>query len=190
MPFSSTNALMPGVSRLYFAQVVPVLDAIWVIQSLSWLSSGDGVSFLRKLYSTEPACSCSWGVRRLEIEIEIGAGRRCPREAPAHALLEGLQFRERRPRHRPKHDVVIREVNGNAVEAVCDRRAGRTAGRILRPEHEVVDEELRAASEKIGEGRLALVGLETVLLVDLNPGQILPLLRQLVASAVSIPSRP
>src|SRR5947209_5412949 len=59
MPSSSTNALMPGVSRLYFSQVVPALDAIRVIQSLSWLSPGEGFSFLRKLYSTEPASSCS-----------------------------------------------------------------------------------------------------------------------------------
>jgi hypothetical protein len=69
---------------------------------------------------------------------------------------------------------VIREVDDEAVEAVRDRRAGWTPCRVLGPEHEVVDEELRASSEEIGEGRCALVGLEAVLLVDSNPGQLLP----------------
>src|ERR1019366_8180871 len=46
----------------------------------------------------------------------------------------------------------------------------------------VIDGELRASSEEIGEGLCALVGLEAVLLVDPNPGQLLPLPRQLVAT--------
>src|SRR6266545_7724282 len=80
------------------------------------------------------------------------------------------------------HTVVIPEVDDGAVEAVRDRRAGRTPCRVLGPEHEVVDEELRASSEEIGEGRCALVGLEAVLLVDSNPGQLLPPPRQFVAT--------
>ena len=46
----------------------------------------------------------------------------------------------------------------------------------------MIDEQLRASAEEIGEGRRALVGLEAVLLVDSNPGQLLPLPRQLVAA--------
>jgi hypothetical protein len=76
----------------------------------------------------------------------------------------------------------MREVDNEAVEAVRDRRAGWTACRVVGPKHEVIDEELRASSEEIGKGRGALVGLEAVLLVDANPGQLLPLLRQLVAT--------
>src|SRR5204862_1163521 len=53
--------------------------------------------------------------------------------------------------------------------------------RVLGPEHEVIDEELRASSEEISEGSCALVGLEAVLLVDSKPGQLLPRLRQFVA---------
>jgi len=52
----------------------------------------------------------------------------------------------------------------------------------VRPEHEVVDEELRASSEEIGEGRCPFVGLESILLVDPNPRQLLPPPRQLVAA--------
>src|SRR5258708_2393667 len=121
------------------------------------------------------------GVRRLEVVVEVAAERRRPREAPAHPLLVRLQLRERSPRHRAERDVVIGEVDDGAVEAVRDRRAGRTACRVLGPEHEVVDEELRTSSEEIGEGHCVLVGLEAVLLVDPDPGQFLPPPRQLVA---------
>jgi hypothetical protein len=77
---------------------------------------------------------------------------------------------------------VIREVDDEAVEAVRDRRAGRTPRSEVRPEHEVVDEELRAPSEEIGEDRCAFIGLEAVLLVDANPRQLLPPPRQFVAA--------
>ena len=122
------------------------------------------------------------GVRRLEVVVEVASERRRPGEAPAHPPLVRLQLRERSPRHRAERDVVIREVDDEAVEAVRDRRAGRTPCRVLGPEHEVVDEELRASSEEIGERGAPLVGLEAVLLVDSNPRQLLPLPRQLVAA--------
>ena len=59
--------------------------------------------------------------------------------------------------------------------------AGQTAF-VLRAEHEVIYEELRASFEQIGEGRRALVGLEMVLLINSNPWQPLPLLRQFVTT--------
>ena len=46
----------------------------------------------------------------------------------------------------------------------------------------MIDEELRAASEEISEGRFSFVGLEAVLLVDPNPRQLLPPPRQLIAT--------
>src|SRR5229473_3555222 len=78
------------------------------------------------------------GDRRLEVVVEVAAGRRRPGEAPAHPPLVRLQFRQRSPRHRAERDVVIREVHDGAVEAVRDRRAGRTPCRVLGPEHEVI----------------------------------------------------
>src|SRR6266511_1786795 len=122
------------------------------------------------------------GNRRAEVVVEVARGRGRPRKRPAHPPLVGLQRRERSPRHRAERDVVIGEVDDGAVEAVRDRRAGRTPCLVLGPEHEVVDEELRTSSEEIGEERRALVGLEAVLLVDRNPGQLLPLARQFVAT--------
>jgi hypothetical protein len=49
------------------------------------------------------------------------------------------------------------------------------------PEHEVIDQQLRAAPEKFLERSLAGIGLEAVVLVDANPRQRLALARKLVA---------
>jgi hypothetical protein len=55
--------------------------------------------------------------------------------------------------------------------------------RVRRPEHEVVDEELRAAGEEVGERLPAPLGLERVAHLDRNPGKLSALPRQLVAAA-------
>src|SRR5438094_4393702 len=117
-----------------------------------------------------------------EVGVEVAAERRRPRKGPAHSLLVRLQLRERRPRDRPKHDVVVGQVDGDAVEPVRDRGAGRTPRRVVGPEHEMVDEELRTSSEEVSERRFSVVGLEAVILVDSNPRQLLPFSRQLIAS--------
>src|SRR6266481_1933366 len=70
----------------------------------------------------------------------------------------------------------------DTAEAVGDRRAGRTPRLVVGPEHEVVDEELRASSEELCQRGAPLVGLESVLPVDPDPGQLLPPPRQLVAA--------
>src|SRR5215469_11277946 len=67
------------------------------------------------------------------------------------------------------------------VEAVRDGRTGGAASRVVRPEHEMVDEELRAPAEEIRERGVAFVGLKPILLVDPNPRQFLTPLCQLVA---------
>src|SRR3989441_7807310 len=63
-----------------------------------------------------------------------------------------------------------------------DRRAVRAPRRVVGPEHEVVNEELRAPSEEVCQRGASLVGLESILLVDPDPRQLLPPLRQLVAA--------
>src|SRR5437870_1831108 len=73
-------------------------------------------------------------------------------------------------------------MDDEAVEPVRDRRAGRTPRLVVGPEHEVVDEELRAPSEEVDQRGAPLVGLESILLVDPNPRQLLPSPRQLVAA--------
>src|SRR5207244_1065077 len=69
-----------------------------------------------------------------------------------------------------------------AVEPVRDRRAGRAPRRVVGPEHEVVDEKLRAASEEVCQRGAPLVGVESIRVVDPNPRQLLPPPRQLVAA--------
>src|ERR1700676_384663 len=69
-----------------------------------------------------------------------------------------------------------------AGEAVGERRAGRTSDREVGPEHEVVDEQLRAPFEEVGKGRGSLIRLKAVLLVDRNPRQVLSQASQLIAA--------
>src|SRR5438876_1233542 len=64
----------------------------------------------------------------------------------------------------------------------CRPRAGCASRGVVGPEHEVVDEELRAPSEEVGERGASLVGLESVGLFDADPRQLLPPPRQLVAA--------
>src|SRR5438094_892133 len=71
---------------------------------------------------------------------------------------------------------------GMVDNAVLERRAGWTSSRVVGPEHEVVDEELRAPSEEVCQRGAPLVGLESILFVDPNPRQLLPPPRQLVAA--------
>src|SRR6185437_14666401 len=66
--------------------------------------------------------------------------------------------------------------------AVRDHRARRTAGRVVGAEHEVIDEELRAAAKQVGERSAARLGVESISLVDADPGQLAALPRELVAA--------
>src|SRR6266567_351238 len=74
------------------------------------------------------------------------------------------------------------EGNDRAVEAVGDGRAGRAPCGVVGPEHEVLDDQLRASLEQVGQGCRAFVDVEPVLLVDPDPGQLLPPPRELVAA--------
>src|SRR5262245_9155547 len=123
------------------------------------------------------------GQRHAEIPIEIAVEGGRPGEGPAHAPAKGLQLGERGAGDGPEHHIVVGEVHREAVEAVRDRRAGRAAGAVIGSEHEMIDEQLRAALEQIGQGGAAFVGVETIFLVDLHPGQFLAAARQLVAAA-------
>src|SRR5438093_8486583 len=66
------------------------------------------------------------------------------------------------------------------VEAVGRRRTGRTASRVVRAEHEVVDDELRASVEELRECAWATGRVEAVLLLHGDPRQLPPQLCQLV----------
>src|SRR5207249_7547530 len=57
-----------------------------------------------------------------------------------------------------------------------------TPRRVVRTEHVVIDEELRAPSEEVCQRGAAVFGVEFVLLVDPDPRQLLPPSRQLIAA--------
>src|SRR6266536_6483574 len=62
--------------------------------------------------------------RGAEVGVEL-AGRRPLGKSPAHSPFEFLQLRERRPRNRPEHHIMVGQMNCNPVEAVRDRGARR-----------------------------------------------------------------
>jgi hypothetical protein len=72
-------------------------------------------------------------------------------------------------------------MHSEAIEPVGDHRAGRTASLVIGSEHEVIDEKLRASAEKVLERGHAIVGVESVGLVDLHPRQLLTAPRHFVA---------
>src|SRR5438045_9737352 len=76
---------------------------------------------------------------------------------------------------------MVRQMNRDTVEPVRDRRTGWAARFVIGPEHEMINQQLRSSSKEISERRFALVSLEFVFLVDLNPRQFLPLLRHVIA---------
>ena len=137
---------------------------------------------LLKHYVGRPSALLLLGDRDIEVEVEVAAEGGGPGKRPPHPPLVRLQLHERRQRHRRKRDVVVAEVDGEAVEPVGNRRAGCTPRRVVGPEHEVVEEELRAPSEELCQRGAPLVGLESILLVDANPRQVLPPPCQLVAA--------
>ena len=103
------------------------------------------------------------GERDIEVEVEVSAERGRPGKRPPHPLLVCPQLRERRPRDRPEHDVVVGQMDDKAVEPVRDRRTGRTPRRVVGPEHEVIDEQLRAPAEEVRQRGAPLIGLESIL---------------------------
>jgi hypothetical protein len=76
---------------------------------------------------------------------------------------------------------MVGQMVDEAIEPIGDRRAGRTARLVVGPEHEVVDEELRTAFEEVRERDAPFIGLEPILLVNPDPREFLPSLRQLIA---------
>jgi hypothetical protein len=75
----------------------------------------------------------------------------------------------------------------DTVEMIGDQGAsGASPALVGEPgsvaKHEVIDKKLRAPSEKVRERRFALIRAESIILVDPNPRQVLPLPRQLVTA--------
>ncbi|MNO83028.1 hypothetical protein D3C76_743180 [compost metagenome] len=109
--------------------------------------------------------------RHTEVIIEIAAFGRHPVEFPAHAPFERLELGERCMGHRHHRDVVVRQVLVGAVDVVGQERATRAALIPAFSEHEMVNDQLAAATKQVGEFQFAVGTLEVVVLVDFYPGQ-------------------
>jgi len=81
-----------------------------------------------------------------------------------------LNLGERSGRNRGHRHVMVLEVDNGAAESVRDRRAGGTACLEVGPEHEVVDEELRAPAKEVRQRGTPFIGLESIRLVDPDHG--------------------
>src|ERR1022692_4764353 len=119
--------------------------------------------------------------RYAEVEVEYFLVAGSPGEAPAHALLIGTQFLDRRARDADHRHVAGLEVGKYAVEAVGGRRARGTSGLVAGTEHEVVDHQLRAAVKQLSQCPDPVFGLERVLLHDWHPGKLAALPGEFIA---------
>src|SRR5215469_9432539 len=126
------------------------------------------------------------GLRRagdLEVEVVVAAVGGGPREAPPHPPLVRLELLQGRPRDAGKRHIPRVQMRYRTVEAVRPRRAGRAARRVVRAEHEVIDDQLRAPVKELSQRLWPLGGVEPVFLLDRHPGQRAPRGGQLVAAA-------
>src|SRR5258708_1856795 len=64
---------------------------------------------------------------------------------------------------------MVGQVEVGAINMICEERASHASCLASRGEHEVIDDELAASVEKLGEGLAAVRSVESVLLVDLHP---------------------
>jgi hypothetical protein len=66
-------------------------------------------------------------------------------------------------------------MHDHPAQPVGERGAARARTRPVLPEHEVVDEQLRASFEQLGQRLRPVLGREPVLLLDRDPRQLAPL---------------
>jgi hypothetical protein len=176
-PSSSTNALMPGRSRVYVGTSVPADAAISrrgrprQIPSASRLRAGSCIRCLLALLLL--------GEADVEVEVEVAAERGRPGKRPPIRRLYACSFASGARDTAAERDVVLARCTRSRRSRPRSRSRTGTR-RVVGPEHEVVDEELRAPSEEVLQRGAPLVGLESVLLVD-RPTAAPAAARQLVA---------
>lgn len=112
---------------------------------------------------------------------QVVGERRHPAELPAHPLLEGFDLGDGSAGNHGERDVAIGEVNEAAAEMIGQVGAAGATLLPCRTEHEVIDDQLAAAGEKVGEGLLAGGAVEYILFFDFFPGQLAALLAQFIA---------
>jgi len=97
--------------------------------------------------------------------------------------FERGDLRERRMRHGDVRHVVMLQMRDDSRHMIRQERAADAALFPVRAEHEVVDDQLAASVEQIGECFCALRRVERIGLVDLHPRQFAAFAREFVARA-------
>src|SRR5262249_444 len=95
------------------------------------------------------------GKRNAVVEVEIRPAGRDPVEVPPHSPAVRLELLDRGARGGCKGDVPRVQMNHVRVEVVGPERAALAADVVLGRDHEVVDDQLPAAAEQVGERLLA-----------------------------------
>src|SRR5712664_3441681 len=117
------------------------------------------------------------------VKVEIAGDRGDPAKLPAHPLAICLELCDGPARDGDEADIVMLEMLPRAVDLIREQRAAGASLLPIGTEHEVIDDELTASVEQVAERHLAVDTFEDVVLLDLDPGQGPPLLRQAVALA-------
>ena len=117
----------------------------------------------------------------VEVVVEVALERRHPRKVPTHAFPVGQDLGERRAGHADDADVVMFEMRRRPVDMLGLKRTARTGRLPLRREHEMMDDELRATVEQLGQRLSPMLGVEGIRLFYLHPGKGAPLRGERVA---------
>src|SRR3989454_1275293 len=121
--------------------------------------------------------------RHVVVVVEVGVPGRHPLEAPSHAPLERLDLGERGARDGDERHIAVVQVHAGGIVVIGPERAVPAALVPLWGEHEVIDDQLAAAGEQVGQRLLPVHAVERVGLFDALPRQRLPLPIQLVLGA-------
>jgi hypothetical protein len=105
-------ALIEGVGVKNLAAVISVEDAT------SWLLCVADFGHL-EIVKHLPFGKLVRGCRRLEVVIEVAAGRRHPGEVPAHPFLERCDFRPRCTRDGGKREIMMFKVLPSRIDMIA-----------------------------------------------------------------------
>src|SRR5579863_3248987 len=108
-----------------------------------------------------------FGETHVIIVVEVAAVGRYPVEAPTHALFVRFDFSERCARDRDEGYIVMCDMLIGTIDMVGKERASQASRLPTGTEHEVINDQLAAPVEEIGERLLAIGRVEYILLLDL-----------------------
>src|SRR6516165_11681892 len=114
------------------------------------------------------------GERYAKIVIERIPVGRYPLKVPAHPLLERLDLGKGRSRNCDQGHIALLEVDDAGIEVIGRHRAAWTTLLPDRAKHEMIDDQLAASVEEVGQGLTSLRSFKHIFLLQPDPGQFAP----------------